>query len=70
MDHHKIQNNIETGPLQGVTSTGFKIRRNVRLSGFTIASATTVKLQDEQILGIVFSASEVGWDDDGVQTND
>ena len=24
---------------------------------------TTVKLQDEQILDIVFSASEVGWDD-------
>ena len=42
----------------------------MRLSVFTVACATTVKLQDEQILGIVFSASEVGWDDDGVQTND
>ena len=31
----------------------------------------TVKLQDEQILDIVFSASEVGWDDGvKVQTND
>ena len=34
-------------------------------------SGTTVKLQDEQILDIVFSASEVGRDDGvKVQTND
>ena len=32
-------------------------------------SGTTVKLHDEQILDIVFSASEVGWDE-GVKGSD
>ena len=32
--------------------------------------ATTVKPQDEQILDIVFSASEVGWNDDGLKVSD